>query len=162
MKNQKGFSLTKLLIIIVLIIGFIFISSDSKPGYELSVSNREEIAIAGLRLAIIQSSLDGSGAMTHDDFNTLGKIVKNANSSNQWFGSYNVIYYGKTADTSDKQVTIVSDGNYVATFTTIEQQEGKSFSDKKTYLVDYTFEQKSFQGYKFLVDDNVVSSSTSY
>lgn len=153
MKNEQG-NVFKTILIIVAVVLVLFIFFGGEQGYELSVTNREEIAFAQLRLAIAQSGYDGSGVMTFDDFNTLGKLVKNAKSSNQWFGGYNSIYYGVLADTSDQKVTMVSDGTYVATFTTIEKQKGKTFSDKKTYLIDYSFERKSFQGYKFLVIDN--------
>lgn len=152
MTNEKGITLIKLILIIaVVIIGLIFTFAGSKPGYELSVKDREEVAISELRLAIAKGALDGSGIMTKDDFNTLGKLVKNAKNSNQWFAGNKSILYGKTADTSDKQVTIVSDGTYTATFTTIEKKNGKKLSDKNIYLVDYTFEQQATQGYKFFV-----------
>lgn len=163
MRSQKGISLITLIVIVaIVIIGIIIISSNSKPGYELNVLNKEALALSELRLAIAKSQLDGSGILTNDEFNTLGKLVKNADSNNQWFGNNKGIFYGQTLDTSDKYITVISDGTYVATFTTVEEQDGPSMGDKKTYLVDYTFEQKTFKGYKFYVDDTLKKDSSYY
>lgn len=169
MRNQKGISLIAIIIIVaIVIISIIIISnigepnSKTKPGYELDVLNQEALALSELRLAISKSGLDGSGVITTDEFNTLGKLVKNANANNEWFSNYKGFLYGQTFDTSDKYVTTISDGTYVATFTTIQEQNGPSMGDIKTYLVDYTFEQKTFKGYKFYVDDNLKKDSSYY
>lgn len=163
MKNQKGISLIAIIIIIaIIIVGIIIFSSNSKPGYELNVANKEALALSELRLAIAKGRLNGSGFITTDEFSTLGKIVKNADSNNQWFSSNQGILYGDTYDTSDQYVTVISDGTYVATFTTKEKSTGPSLGDIETYLIDYTFEKKSFKGYQFYVTDDFKKDSSYY
>lgn len=61
-------------------------------------------------------------------------MVKNQNSSNQWFSSNLSNCVGKIIDTADNQVTIITDGTYVAKFTV--KTDGWDYY----YLVDYTFE----------------------
>lgn len=111
--------------------------------YELTAS--EGVSLATLRTAISQSKLDGTGTLSTENFNTLGRLVKNANSSNQWFNGSSTTYYVKTSDTSTQEITYISDGNYIAKFT-IEIENPESFTKKKTYLVDYSFEEGTIQG----------------
>ena len=162
MRNQKGITLIAIIIIIAIIILCIIIFSNTKPGYELNIANKECLALSELRLAIAKAHLNGSGFITTDEFNTLGKIVKNADSNNEWFSSNQGILYGDTYDTSDQDVTVISDGIYVATFTTKEKSTGPSLGDIETYLIEYTFEQKSFKGYQFYVTDDFEKDSSYY
>ncbi|MGN1326700.1 MAG: hypothetical protein ACI4VQ_01245 [Clostridia bacterium] len=150
MRNQKGISLIKLIIIIAVILFVLFLLFGGSSKYELSVADGEQVALASLRTAIAQSRVDGSGTLSTENFNTLKKIVKNANSNNQWFSENKTIYYGKTADTSSQEITYISDGTYVAKFT-IEIENPNSFTNKKLFLVDYSFEEGTIQGASFII-----------
>ena len=150
MKNQKGISLIIIIIIIALILFFIFMMSGSSSKYELTAT--EGVSWATLRTAISQSAVDGTGTLSTENFNTLGKLVKNANSSNQWFSGNKAIYYGKITDTSNQLITILSDGNYIAKFT-VEIENPESFTKKKTYLVDYSFEEGTIQASSISIID---------
>ena len=150
MKNQKGISLITIIIIIAIILFFIFIMSGSSSKYELTAN--EAVSLATLRTAVFQSAVDGTGTLTTEHFNTLGKLVKNANSTNQWFSGNKAIYYGKATDTSNQEITILSDGDYIAKFT-VEIENPESFTNKKTYLVNYSFEEGTIQANSISIID---------
>lgn len=144
LKNQKG-----VVIIIVLILFFMFIiSCINNSEYKLSVADGEQFALSSLRLAIAQSSLDGTGTFSTEKFNILGKMVKKINENNQWFPENPGVFYGISEDTSDYKIVIISDGTYSASFKTIEDDMGDEF------LVEYTFTNEYIKGYKFLIQDD--------
>lgn len=147
-KSQKGISIKTLVIIVAVIIVLFFIFFNSKGGYKLS--SEYSIAYAGLNRAISQSTVDGTGIIERQSFNKLGTLVKNYKSSSQWFGGSKSIYSGKITTTSDGVITQVTDGTYVATFTMKYEIPNNKMSDY--ILVDYTFENKSIQGYRFTVE----------
>lgn len=147
LKNQKGIALKTIVIIVaIVIVGIVIISANSKPGYELSVSDKEAVAYTSLRYAISKSAVDGGGTITSEQFNTLGKIAKNADSSNQWFSSDSGVFYGKTADTSDYQVTWISNGTYCAIF--YVKQDVNTY-----YLTSYSFSADDVKGYTIFVGE---------
>ena len=146
MKNQKGISLIALLVIIVIIIlGIILISSNSN-GYEMDISSGEALAYTRLRVAIANSRLNGSGILSSEDFNILGKMAKNADRSNQWFSGSSGVFYGNTADTSDYEVSWISNGQYCAIF------YAKKVDDTY-YLTNYTFTADTIKGYMIFVGE---------
>ena len=49
----------------------------------MDVKSGEALAYTRLRQAIANSRLNGSGTLSSEDYNILGKMVKNADSSNQ-------------------------------------------------------------------------------
>lgn len=149
MKNEKGISLIVVILIVAIILFFIIVSTGNSK-YELSVADGEQVAVASLRTAIAQSRVDGSGVLSNENFNSLKKLVKNADSNNQWFSENKTIYYGKTADTSNQEITYISDGTYVAKFI-IEIENANSYTKKKLFLVNYTFEEGTIQGYSFVI-----------
>lgn len=120
-------------IIIVLFIGMVMLLGSSK--YELDVISGETVAYTSLRYAIAQSNYDGSGEISQEKFNVLGNMVKKFNSSAEWFSNSSYRFSGKIVDTSEKQITVITDGEYVATFTI--ENDGDNY-----YLLEYTFENK--------------------
>lgn len=148
MENQNGIALKTLIIIIAIVIVFLCFIFSGSSGYKLN--NEYSLAYSHLNLAITKSALDGTGTIEREYFNKLGTLVKKYKSSSQWFGGYNSIYYGKITNTSDGIITQVSDGTYVATFTIKYKTPNNQMSDY--ILVDYSFESKYMQGYKFGVN----------
>lgn len=148
-RNQKGIGLTKIIIIIALIvvIGIIIISLNSKPGYEMDVKNKEALAYARLRQAIATSRVDGTGTLSSEDYNILGKMVKNADSGNQWFSQTGrVALYGNTGDRDGYEVTWVSDGTYCAIFYVKNEEH-------IYYLTNYSFNVDDVKGYTIFVEE---------
>ena len=95
MRNEKGITVIKLIIIAIIIIGVIIfiiannqgnVMTDIEWGYMPSPEYYE------LRLAITTSETlgSGTGTLSLESFNTLGKDVKNANG--KWFKNSNDIY----------------------------------------------------------------------
>lgn len=151
LKNQKGITILNLLIIIVIIIILImFISSmTEQPGYKLDESNGEAVAYTSLRLAIAEARVADnlSSKLSKENFAKLEEIVKNSDSSNNWFNDSNsktfifanfatddiLINYGIPAEDVDEfEITWISDGTYCALFTMRKV-------DNDYYLVDYDF-----------------------
>ncbi len=128
---------------IVILVGV----SNSSGKHKLD--NDEMIAYTSLNRAITHSSVDGTGTIIRTEFDNVGKMLKNIDTKNQWFSGA-ITYYGLYTKTSDGFITQVTDGNYVATFTMEYEYPDRSMSDY--ILVDYTFEQGSIKGYKFLVE----------
>lgn len=126
---KKKIIIVLFVVILVIITAIIF----SNRNYKLSTEKGEEVAYASLRVAISQSVVDGSGEMTSEDFDILGEIVKNQKSSNQWFGGHKAFFTGKIIDTSDYEITVITDGTYVARFTI--ENDGNDYK-----LIDYKFE----------------------
>ena len=151
LKNQKGISLISLLVIIaIIVIAVILIYSITKqPGYKLDIDNSEFIAYFSLRVSILgaQVSDNLTNTLSREYFDTLGNIVKNADSNNQWFTDADsklfvfansadddaMIDYGIPAEDVDKfEITWISDGRYCAFF--VMKIVGEDY-----YLVDYDF-----------------------
>lgn len=146
LKNEKGIALKTIIIIVaIIVVGIIIISVNSKLGYELSISDREAVAYTSLRSAIATSKVDGSGTMSKELFAILGKIAKNADNSNQWFANNSGAFYGNTADTSEYQVTWVSNGTYCAVF--YVKQDVNTY-----YVTSYSFAPDDVKGYTFFVE----------
>ena len=84
LKSEKGISLIAILVIIIaiIVVGIIIISSNSKPGYEMTVS--EAKAYTSLRTAIAQSAYDGNGLFYSSDYFILGEMIKKPDSENEW------------------------------------------------------------------------------
>lgn len=149
LKNQKGISLVKVIIIIaIIIVGIIIIvSMNSKAGYEMDVKSGENVAYTRLRLAIANSNLDGSGTLSSEDYNKLGKMAKNADSSNQWFSQTGrVALYGGIADKDGYECTWVSDGTHCAIFYAKKE-------DNTYYLTNYSFNVDDVKGPTILVGE---------
>ncbi len=137
MKNQKGISLIKLIIIVVIIIGvMIFIVANSQGnvmtdiewGYIPSPEYYE------LRLAVTTSELYGSGTgkLSLESFNTLGRDVKKA--KGQWFKDSDVNFYALILDDETGEMVTLTDGIHVAVF---------MFEEGNNY-VDYVFADEDF------------------
>lgn len=113
--------------------GIIFIANYKGSDYQMNVEKGEALAYTKLRKAITTSAVDNTGTMTNTDFNTIKSMVKNQDSNNQWFSSNLSTCVGKIIDTTDNQITVITDGTYVAKFTV-------KTDEWDYYLVDYTFE----------------------
>lgn len=105
---------------------------NSDGTYLLSVLDGEALAVAETRVAIANSRLNGSGEITEQTCEKLGRAAKNFDESAQWFTSCTNSFTGDILDTDTKDVMELSDGNYCASFTTI--QDGNILSS-------YTFEE---------------------
>lgn len=92
LKNQKGISLMKLIVIIaIIIVGFILIINlGNKPnGYKL---NDSEVTAYINLLNTVEQAWEFTGSTSYlskNDFATIGKMLKNAN--HQWFSNSNYI-----------------------------------------------------------------------
>lgn len=144
MKNQKGISLIKLIIIVAIIIGVIIfivansqgnVTTDIEWGYMPSSEYYE------LRLAATTSQVYGAGKGTLSlaSFNTLGRDIKNA--GGKWFKNSNVNFKASVLDKGNTEITTLSDGEYTATFT----------FDKVSDYVHYTFTNEDHKGYRITI-----------
>lgn len=147
-KSQKGISLIAIVVVIaIIIIGIIIISSSSTPGYEMDVKNKEALAYTRLRQAIANSKVDGTGTLSSEDYNILGKMVKNADSSNGWFSQTGKFaLYGNTGDKDGYEVTWLSDGTHCAIFYAKNE-------DNTYYLTNYSFNVDNVKGYTIFVGE---------
>lgn len=142
------------------ILGFIIISLFLTTGCDnkYMMTPEENLSYAKLRLAAATSavvSYDGNlnlGTITKEDFNVLGKMVKNYDSSANWF-SEEYMYYAKIADLENKEVTYLCDDDYCAKFV-VEK-------DDKTYLTEYSFQESEKKGNRIIIDD-FYSTDTSH
>lgn len=119
MKNQKGISLIKLILIIVIIIGviiFIVANNQGKTMTNIEWGYMPSSEYYELRLAATTSEVSGagSGTLTLASFNTLGKDVKNA--GGKWFKNSNVNFKTKILDADDTETVTLTDGEHVAIF----------------------------------------------
>lgn len=148
LKNQKGISLIAIVVIVaIIIVGIIIISSNSKPGYEMDVKNKEALAYARLRQAVANSRLNGSGTLSSEDYNILGKMVKNADSSNSWFSQTGKnAFYGNTGDKDGYEITWLSDGTHCAIF--YAKKENDIY-----YLTSYSYNVDDVKGYTIFVGE---------
>lgn len=145
-KNQKGISLIKVILIIIGLISLmLFINEMTTPetgigSYEEETAKSElatfKYYLSDLRYAISLSNLKklenpryGYSTLSLSTFDGIGQYIQNLDSQNQWFGNSNMTFYGKMLDTSTQEVTQISDGNYIATFN----------MNKDTLELTYTF-----------------------
>jgi len=131
-------------LVLVMVLGLLVACGGS---YTIPAS--ENVALASLRLAAAESRLDGSGELTQAHFNMLGQLVRNADSSNEWFAGASGTFYAGTQDTADRQVTFITDGTWTATFYT-EDANAAATSHR---LVEYTFVQRSVTGHRISITD---------
>lgn len=148
LKSQKGISLLAIIIVVaIIIVGIIIISSSSVPGYEMDVKNKEALAYTRLRQAIANSKVDGSGTLSSEDYSILGKMVKNADSSNQWFSQTGKFaLYGNTGDKDGYEITWLSDGTHCAVFYAKNE-------DNTYYLTSYSYNADDVKGYTIFVGE---------
>lgn len=137
-----------LVLVILLIYKQIFTTKNTTTSqyYQLNIVKGETVALATVRLAIGESQFKnleqpayGYNFISKKNFKILGKIIKNADSENEWFSSINTKYTALVQNTPNEQITQISDGNYVATFIV-----GKENSN--TVLLQYTFEIGNIPG----------------
>lgn len=139
----------KVFIVLLIVCGIIIIASAGNSGYKFnSKGTNEAIAYTSLRYSIAKAAAEnGTNTLSMDHFNTLGRMVKNADSNNQWFPQSNkTVVYGNTGDTSDFEITWISDGKNCAIF--YVENDGVN-----RYLVDYSFTNESINGYAIFVEN---------
>lgn len=136
MKKEKGISLITLIILIAVIIGVIIfivannqgnVMADIEWGYMPSTEYYE------LRVAAAKSAIsNGTGTLSLESFNTLGRDVKKA--GGKWFKKSNVNFRTKILDDDTGEMVTLTDGEHVAVFT---------FNNGNNY-VDYVFADEDF------------------
>lgn len=134
MKNQKGITLIKLIIIAIIIIGviiFIVANNQGNVMAEIEWGYMPSPEYYELRLAAATSAVYGNGSLSLASFNSLGKDVKKANG--RWFKKSNVNFRARILDSTDEMVTL-TDGEYVAIF---------MFNDGDNY-VKYVFADEEY------------------
>lgn len=133
---------------ILIIYKHIFPTEDTITSqyYQLNILKGETVALCTVRLAIgesqfgkLQQPVYGYNLISKKNFKILGKIVKNADSQNEWFSNINTKYMALVQNTSNKQITQISNGNYVATFIVGEENSNK-------VLLQYKFEVGNISG----------------
>lgn len=142
MKNQRGISLIKLIIIVgIVIVGIILISSRSKSSTKIEWGYMPSSEYYELRLAATQSEVYGSGkgTLSITSFNTLGKDIKKA--KGKWFKDSSVNFKASILDSGKTEITTLSDGEHTATFT---------FDNSSNYVY-YTFKSEDHTGYRITI-----------
>lgn len=144
MKNQKGISLIKVLILAVIIIGvIIFIVTNNQGGRTVKIEwgYMPSSEYYELRLAATTSEVSGSGKGTLSlaSFNTLGRNVKNA--GGKWFKNSNVNFTASISDLEGTEITSLTDGKNTAIF---------MFTEGSNYVY-YTFTNEDHTGYKITI-----------
>ena len=142
MKNNKGISLIKLILIVIaiIIIGIIFIDVKNqvveiKWGYMPSTEYYE------LKLAATTSEVYGAGKGTLSlaSFNTLGRDVKNA--GGKWFKDSSVNFRAAIEQLDGGELITLTDGEHTAIF---------AFTDGDN-CVYYTFSNEEHTGYRITI-----------
>lgn len=161
MKNQKGISLIKLIIVAIIIVVIISIVANSQGksmvniewGYMPSTEYYE------LRLAATTSEVYGyaSGTLSKSSFNTLGKDVKNA--GGKWFKNSDVNFKTLILDDASGEGVTLTDGEHVAIFLFVDGNDYVfyMFLDKEevknsTVLDEHLKEKNLFGGYKITIE----------
>ena len=143
MKNKKGITLIKLIIIAVVIIGVIIFIVGSQNGGAVKIEwgYMPSTEYYELILAATKSEIYGSGAGTLSlaSFNTLGRDIKNA--GGKWFKNSNVNFKASVEELEDGEVTTLSDGEHTATFV---------FTNGDNYVY-YLFSNKNHKGYRITI-----------
>lgn len=142
MKNQKGISLIKLIIIVgIVIVGIILIFCSDKSSTKIKWGYIASSEYYELRLAATTSEAfgNGKGTLLQTSFNTLGKDIKKA--KGKWFKNSNVNFKASILDTGNTEITTLSDGEHTATFT---------FDNSSNYVY-YTFKSEDHTGYRIII-----------
>lgn len=142
MRNEKGISLTTLIIIIaIVIVAIIFIFNNSKSSTQIKWGYMPSTEYYELRLAATTSEVNGagSGTLSQASFNTLGKDIKKA--KGKWFKNSNVNFKASVIDNGNTEITTLSDGEHTATFT---------FDNSSNYVY-YTFKSEDHTGYRITI-----------
>lgn len=118
MKNQKGISLIALIIFIIaiffIVIVFIALNHSQKETY-IEWGYIPSSEYYELRLAATTSEVaNGTGTLSQESFNTLGRDVKKA--KGKWFKNSNVNFKTKILDADSTESVTLTDGEHVALF----------------------------------------------
>lgn len=151
MKNEKGISLIKLVIIIVIVIGIIIYIATFKDGHKLTAE--EKNVYLNLRNLITQATLatdnnpeDRVSTLSNQDYDVISQMIKNEDSSNVFlllrdkgwimsaYDSYDaLIERGYTVEqTKEYEITYLYDGTNAAVL--YVRHIGNDY-----YLFDYEF-----------------------
>lgn len=143
MKNQKGISLIKLILIAVIVIAviiFIVKNNQSSRTVKIEWGYMPSSEYYELRLAATTSEIsNGTGALSQASFNTLGRDVKNA--GGKWFKSSNVNFKASISDLDGTELTSLTDGKHTAIF---------MFAEGSNYVY-YTFTNEDHTGYRITI-----------
>jgi len=143
MKNNKGISLIKLIIIVAIIIIaiFIFANNQGKSKVNLQWGAMPSTEYYELKLAATTSEVygAGSGTLSQASFNTLGRDVKNA--GGKWFKDSNVNFKASVFESGGVEIITLTDGKHTASFTAMQSLD---------YVI-YTFTTEDHIGYKITI-----------
>ena len=101
---------------------------------------------SSLRVAEINSAIDGSGTLSPDDFNRLGELVQRLDTNNDWFANSSGTFYVSSSETANRRITTISDRTWTATIYTVHHGtvDPEQLSD---VFLNYTFEKDDTDGY---------------
>ena len=162
MKNEKGITVIKLIIIAIIIIGviiFIIANSQGKSMVNIEWGYMPSLEYYELRVAATTSEVYGygSGTLSKSSFNTLGKDVKNA--GGKWFKNSDVSFKTQILDDASGEGVTLTDGEYVAIFLFVNGNDYVfyMFLDEEevknsTVLDEYLKEKNLFSGYKITIE----------
>jgi type II secretory pathway pseudopilin PulG len=143
MKNERGITLIKLIIIIVLVVIAIFIvvSNLGKSKVNLQWGAMPSTEYYELKLAAITSEAsNGTGTLSLESFNTLGRDVKDA--GGKWFKDSNVNFKASVFESGGVEIITLTDGKHTASFTSMQSLD---------YVI-YTFTNEDHTGYKITIE----------
>ena len=143
MKNERGITLIKLIIIIVLVVIAIFIvvSNLGKSKVNLQWGAMPSTEYYELKLAAITSEAsNGTGTLSLERFNTLGRDVKDA--GGKWFKDSNVNFKASVFESGGVEIITLTDGKHTASFTSMQSLD---------YVI-YTFTNEDHTGYKITIE----------
>ena len=145
MSSRKKIIIILSIIVALLVVAFLTIKILDKN--KRTMNSVERIAYTTLRSTEASAAL---GDVSKYHFNSshmdiLKNFVKKVDKNNQWFSKNSGYFYGKFEDTSDLQVTWISDGTYTAKF--YVKNWGLEY-----VLEKYTFTNTTEKGYGFNVE----------
>jgi len=149
MSTKKKLIVISSIIVFLLLATFFVIKILDKN--KRTMNGNERIAYTTLRLTESSSALNkvSEHPLNSAHMKLLKDFVKKVDSKNQWFSKNSGYFYGKYEDTSDIQVTWISDGTYTAKF--YIKNWGMEY-----VLEKYTFTSKTEteKGYGFTVEES--------
>ncbi len=131
-----------IIIVIVLIISFFSYKIINEEKHTIKGTNL--VAYTSLRLAVAEVALGkDQSSLDSNKMNNLENFITEISPKNQWFSENSGTFYIGTMDTSDLNITWISDGTYYATF----------YVTKDTNILKkYTFSTGKEKGYSIYID----------
>lgn len=142
-----------LIIIVALICIGWFVQKENNVKEQLlideenrTMTSLEKMVYTRIRLVEAELAYDGiTSPFDKDCMDILKKLVKRVNSNNEWFASNSGTFYVDIADTSDREIVLISDGKYTAKFYV-------KVENSKYILEKYTFSAEKIKGYELWIE----------